>query len=201
VEKSATTTRTARARAGRLARRLAVFAFAGCLGACGGGGDAAAPASAQSDGGATAASLPDALVGTWGFAAATGNYCNPLGQCGAGSGGSESFRFTAQGDAEYALLESALVEICGEVKTLTHLQGRVTVLGSSLVFTPASGTYTADNACRPDLSGVWSLEGRDLAPMSLGWQFVPDAENPLQNALKITDPAGQASGTYSRRAS
>jgi hypothetical protein len=197
------TTVAARARAGRRAGRLSAFVLAGFLGACGGGGgDAASPAAAQGGGGAEAASSgPSALVGTWGFAAASGNYCNPLGQCTPGSGGSESFRFTAQGDAEYALFDSALIPACGEVKTLTHVQGRVSVVGSSLVFTPVWGTYTASNACRPDLSGIWSLESADLAPMTMEWQLVPDAVNPVQEALTINDPAGKASGTYSRRAS
>ena len=181
--------------------RLAAFALAGHLAACGGGGGDAAPLAGPAGDIDTDAAVPDALVGTWGFAAATGNYCDPLGQCAAGSGGSESFTFTPQGGAQYALLESALVPGCGEVKTLTQLEGRVTILGSTLVFAPVSGTYAANNACRPDLSGIWSLEPKDLTLMSLDWQFVPDADDPLHSALKITDPAGRASGTYSRRPS
>jgi len=35
-------------------------------------------------------SVPADLVGTWAFSVATGNYCNPLGHCAPGSGGSMS---------------------------------------------------------------------------------------------------------------
>lgn len=150
-----------------------------------------APAVAQD--GLEGGRVPAALVGTWGFAVATGNYCNRLGHCAPGSGGSQSFTFRADGYSEYRLFESALVDGCGQIQTLTHKIGVVAVRGSSIQFFPRSGTYKAINGCRPDLTGTWRLEAKDLAPILVRWQFLPE------NALRLVDPTGKVSGVYSRR--
>jgi len=141
---------------------------------------------------AWAQSVPAALVGKWGYAVASGNYCNQLGQCAPGSGGSQSLTLTADGRAEHALFESALVDGCGQVQTLTRKIGTVAVRGSSLVFAPQSGMYTAKNGCRPDLTGTWRLPAGDLAPISIGWQLGG-------GTLRLVDPTGRMSGIYSRR--
>jgi hypothetical protein len=136
--------------------------------------------------------VPPALVGKWGFAVASGVYCNGFGNCAPGSGGSISFTFRADGRAEYALFESALVDGCGEIQSLTLKRGTFTVDGSTIAFSPKSGTYKSVNGCRPDLTGSWKFEAKDLKPVALGWRFVADG-------LQLVDPGGEASGVYSRR--
>jgi hypothetical protein len=189
------------------ARVIVTLSLMAALSACGGGGDAGtatqlAGSSAASSGAPVttppATAVPTALIGTWGFAAAMGQYCNSLGQCAPGGGGSESFSFSTDGQAEYAILESSLVEACGEVKTLTHLAGHVSVVGAGIVFTPTSGVYSARNACRPDLSADWTLGTNDLKPIAMTWRLVPDEQNPGQDALQLVDATGEASGTYTR---
>lgn len=143
-----------------------------------------------------AGGFPAALVGTWGFAVATGNYCDPLGGCAPGSGGSQSFTFTADGNATFAKLESALVDGCGEIRTFIRTTGPATVDEATMVFSPRSGTYVAANGCRPDLTGTWNLEPKDLTTVAIRWQLVG---NGRQKALKLTDPKGEVSGVYSRR--
>jgi hypothetical protein len=143
--------------------------------------------------------IPTALVGKWGFAVATGVYCNALGNCAPGSGGSISFTFKADGRTEYALFESALVDGCGEIQSLTLKTGTTAVKGAQLIFTPKAGTYKSVNGCRPDLTGTWAFEAKDLKLMPLGWRLVQDQQDPARSALQITDPAGEASGVYSRR--
>ncbi len=169
------------------------------LGACGGGGAADAAPGGAGPSATLAAAPPAALVGTWGFAAATGNYCDPLGDCTPGSGGSESFTIDALGRTAFALFESSLLPGCGEIRTLTRKLGSIAVSGDRMVFAPSSGTYEAHNACRPDLSGSWTLAAADLAPVALTWQLVPDPQDPSRSALQIVDPTGQASGVYGRR--
>lgn len=189
-------------RSGRRTGRIVVTGLLAWLTACGGGGDIGAVLGAPGDTTPPATSgnpPPAALVGTWGFAVASGNYCDPLGQCAPGSGGSESIAIDPQGRTEYAIFESTLLPGCGEVRTLTRKSGTLAVNGATMVFTPQSGTYTARNACRSDLSGDWTLGAADLAPVTYSWQFVPDPLSPQQNALRIVDPSGQASGVYSRR--
>lgn len=141
---------------------------------------------------ALAQSVPAALVGKWGFAVASGNYCNHLGQCAPGNGGSQSLTFTADGRAEHTLFESSLLDGCGQIQTLTRRVGTVSVRGSTILFSPQSGLYTAKNGCRPDLTGTWRLEARDLAPIAISWQL-------SGNALRLVDPTGRTSGVYSRR--
>lgn len=136
--------------------------------------------------------MPVALVGKWGFAVATGNYCDTLDRCAPGSGGSISFTFGVDGRTQYTLFQSALVDGCGEVQSLTLKTGRTTVRGSTLVFTPTAGTYKSVNGCRPDLTGIWKFGFGDLKPIALGWQL--DG-----GQLRLIDPGGEASGVYSRR--
>ncbi|MER8423968.1 hypothetical protein NKJ50_03880 [Mesorhizobium sp. M0115] len=173
--------------------RLAVFVtlagLTGCL--------AVGPADAAGQGkGRTArsrqGSIPPALVGKWGFAVASGDYCTTLGHCAPGSGGSISFTFSANGRTQYALFESSLVDGCGQIQSLTLKTGTTTVHGSTLVFTPKAGTYKSVNGCRPDLTGTWKFGAGDLKPVSLSWQL-----NGRQ--LRLVDPGGEASGVYSRR--
>jgi hypothetical protein len=139
--------------------------------------------------------FPAHLVGTWGFAVATGNYCNPLGRCAPGSGGSQSFTFTADGNATFAKLESALVDGCGEIRTFIRTAGPAIVNGATIVFSPRSGAYVAANGCRPDLTGTWNIEPKDLTTVSMRWELVGGG----RKALRLTDPKGEVSGIYSRR--
>ncbi|QCI68866.1 hypothetical protein [Phreatobacter stygius] len=143
--------------------------------------------------------VPADLVGAWAFSVAIGNYCNPLGHCSPDSGGSMSFTIRADGQAEHALVETSRVEGCGQIRTLTRKRGTIKVNGPTLVFLTRSGTYTSSNGCRPDLTGTWNLEARDLAPRALTWQLVADPGAPGQQALRLVDPENQMSGTYSRR--
>ncbi|WP_292394400.1 hypothetical protein [Mesorhizobium sp.] len=136
--------------------------------------------------------MPAVLVGRWGFAAASGNYCDPLGNCAPGSGGSISFTFGANGRAEYSLFQSSLVDGCGQIQSLTHKTGTARVNGSTLVFTPRKGSYKSVNGCRPDLTGTWKFGAGDLKPVALQWQL--DGRQ-----LRLADPGGEASGVYSRR--
>lgn len=137
-------------------------------------------------------SLPAALVGRWSFAAATGQYCDPLGDCAPGSGGSITFTFSAGGRAEYSLFQSSLVEGCGQVQSLRRTTGTARADGFTLVFTPRSGTYKSFNGCRPDLTGNWKLAAEDLKPVSFSWQLD-------EGELRLVDPTGEASGSYNKR--
>ncbi|MDX8531806.1 hypothetical protein RFM41_08375 [Mesorhizobium sp. VK25A] len=137
-------------------------------------------------------SMPTALVGRWSFAAATGQYCDPLGDCAPGSGGSITFTFRAGGRAEYSLFQSSLVAGCGQVQSLRLTTGTARTDGSTLVFTPKSGTYKSFNGCRPDLTGNWKLAAEDLKPVSFSWQLD-------DGALQLVDPTGEASGTYNKK--
>lgn len=143
--------------------------------------------------------VPADLVGTWAFSVAAGSYCNPLGHCSPGSGGSMSFTVKADGQAEHVLFETSVVQGCGEIRTLTRKLGRIKVSGPTLVFLTRSGTYKSSNGCRPDLTGTWNLEARDLAPRALTWQVVTDPGTPGRQTLRLVDPENQMSGTYSRR--
>ncbi|ADV10184.1 MULTISPECIES: hypothetical protein [Mesorhizobium] len=136
--------------------------------------------------------MPAALVGKWGFAVASGNYCDTFSNCDPGSGGSVTFTFGADGRTYYALFQSSLVDGCGQVRSLTLKTGKASVRGSTLVFTPTAGTYKSVNGCRPDLTGLWKFKPGDLKPVSLRWQL--DG-----NQLRLIDPDGEASGVYSRR--
>ncbi|UCI26994.1 hypothetical protein [Mesorhizobium sp. B2-8-5] len=136
--------------------------------------------------------IPVALVGQWSFAAATGQYCDPLGDCAPGSGGSITFTFGVGGRAEYSLFQSSLVEGCGQVQSLRSMTGTARVDGSTLVLTPRSGTYKSFNGCRPDLTGNWKLGAEDLKPVSFSWQLD-------EGELQLVDPTGEASGIYNRR--
>ncbi|HEX2889899.1 hypothetical protein [Vineibacter terrae] len=139
-----------------------------------------------------AQNVPAALVGSWGYAVASGSYCNQLGQCAPGSGGSQSLSVAADGRAEHAMFESALIDGCGQLQTMTRKVGTVAVRGAILVFSPHSGLYTSRNGCRPDLTGTWRLEAKDLAPVSISWQL-------SGGTLRLVDPTGHMSGVYSRR--
>ncbi|MBN9234547.1 MULTISPECIES: hypothetical protein [Phyllobacteriaceae] len=136
--------------------------------------------------------VPVALVGKWGFAATSGEYCDPLGACAPGSGGSISFTFRQDGRAEYSLFQSSLIDGCGQVQTLTLKTGTVTVNGSTLLFMPKAGSYKSVNGCRPDLTGSWKFGTGDLKPVSFDWQLE-------DGQLSLVDPGGEASGIYSRR--
>lgn len=142
--------------------------------------------------------VPADLVGTWAFSVATGNYCNPLGHCAPGSGGTMSFTVKADGQAEYALFETSHEDGCGQIQTLTRKLGTIKVREATLIFLTRTGTYKSSHGCRPDLSGTWSLEARDLAPRALSWQLIADPGTPGRQALRLVDPEGQMSGTYSR---
>jgi hypothetical protein len=109
--------------------------------------------------------MPAALVGKWGFAVASGDYCNMLSHCAPGSGGSISFTFDAGGRTRYALFESSLVDGCGQIQSLTLKNGTTRVSGSTVVFTPKAGTYKSINGCRPDLTGTWKFGTGDLQPV------------------------------------
>jgi hypothetical protein len=136
--------------------------------------------------------VPRELVGKWGFAVATGEYCTDFNHCAPGSGGSISFEFRPDGRATYALFQSALVDGCGQIQSLALKTGKVKVRGGTIVFMPSAGTYKSVNGCRPDLTGTWKYGPADLKPTSLHWRFEGDS-------LRLTDPAGEASGVYSRR--
>jgi hypothetical protein len=136
--------------------------------------------------------MPAALIGKWGFAVASGVYCNTIGICAPGSGGSISFTFGANGRTEFALFESSLIDGCGQVQTLTLKTGTTTVKGAQLIFAPKAGTYKSVNGCRPDLTGTWTFAAKDLKPMQLEWHL-------LAGGLRISDPNGEVSGVYSRR--
>jgi len=137
-------------------------------------------------------SFPTQLVGKWGFVTASGNYCDPLSHCAPGGGGSISFTFRADGRTEYRIFESALVEGCGQIQTMTVKTGRSRVSGPNLVFTPTAGTYKSVNGCRPDLTGTWQYGPGDLKPTSVRWQLAGET-------LRLEDPANEASGTYRRQ--
>lgn len=136
--------------------------------------------------------MPAALVGKWGFAVASGNYCDTLSHCEPGSGGSISFTFGADGRAYYALLQSSLVDGCGQIRSLTLKTGKAQVRGSTLTFTPTAGTYKSINGCRPDLTGLWKFKPGDLQPVSLRWQLE-------DGRLRLIDPDGEVSGVYGRK--
>ena len=148
---------------------------------------------------ASGGSIPAMLSGTWGFAVATGNYCDSLKHCAPGSGGSISFTLRPDGRAESVLFESVLLNGCGEIQTLTRKTGTATVRGSNILFSPVVGTYESVNGCRPDLTGTWNFEPKDLKPVSLNWQVVQDERDPSRNVLKLVDPDNELSGTYRRR--
>lgn len=141
--------------------------------------------------GAGPGAVPPELVGKWGFAVASGDYCTDFSHCAPGSGGSISFEFRPDGRASYALFQSALVDGCGQVQTLALKTGRIKVGGGTIVFMPSAGTYKSVNGCRPDLTGTWKYGPADLKPASLHWRFEGDS-------LRITDPSGEASGVYRR---
>ncbi|HEV7692312.1 MAG TPA: hypothetical protein VGO52_15860 [Hyphomonadaceae bacterium] len=146
------------------------------------------------------AKLPPALIGKWGFAVATGDYCGPnLSNCAPGSGGGVSLVLKEDGGAELEVFESALVDGCGSIRTMTTQRGFAEVKGAKLIFRPASGAYSAVNGCRPDLTGVWRLPASDLKPISVGWRLEPDPMSHARKLLRISDPQGQISGDYSRR--
>ncbi|MBA1143946.1 hypothetical protein [Mesorhizobium neociceri] len=152
-------------------------------------------ASSQGTGPATRShrgAMPAALLGKWGFAAASGDYCDPLGNCAPGSGGSISFTFRADGRAEYSLFQSSLVDGCGQIQSLTLKTGTVTMDDATIVFTPKAGSYRSVNGCRPDLTGLWKFKPGDLKPVSLRWELEG-------RRLRLTDPGGEASGVYGRK--
>lgn len=171
-------------RSGHGAGRVALLFVAASLGWL---GIASGPAQGGGQDG-----MPPELVGKWGFAVATGEYCADFSHCAPGSGGSISFEFKSDGRASYALFQSALVDGCGQIQSLALKTGRVKLHGGAIVFTPSAGTYKSVNGCRPDLTGTWKYGPGDLKPTSLYWRFEG-------KSLRLTDPSGEASGLYSRR--
>lgn len=139
----------------------------------------------------SAGMVPPELVGKWGFAVAIGEYCVDVNRCAPGSGGSISFEFRPDGTTTFALVQSALVDGCGLIRSLELKDGRIRVTGGTIVFTPSAGTYESVNDCRPDLSGTWKFDPSDLRPVSLHWHIEG-------SSLRITDSSGEASGVYSR---
>lgn len=139
----------------------------------------------------SAGMVPPELVGKWGFAVAIGEYCLELNRCVPGSGGSISFEFKPDGRTTFALFQQALVDGCGQIRSLELKDGRIKVNGGTIVFTPSAGTYESVNDCRPDLAGTWKFDPSDLKPVSLHWRLEG-------GSLRITDSSGEASGVYSR---
>lgn len=135
--------------------------------------------------------IPRELVGGWGHAAPGNDYCIDIDNC-AGTGASISFTFHRSGRAEYFLLNATLVEGCGQVRSVARKAGKVEIAGGTMLFTPSAGSYSSLNECRPDLTGSWAFDAQDLEPVMLHWQLA-------EGRLRITDPSGEASGTFSRR--
>jgi hypothetical protein len=139
----------------------------------------------------SAGMVPPELVGKWRSAVAIGEYCLDADRCAPGSGGSISFDFKPDGHTTFALFQQALVDGCGQIRSLELKDGRIRVSGGTIVFTPSAGTYESVNDCRPDLTGSWKFDPSDLKPVSLHWRLEG-------GSLRITDSSGEASGLYSR---
>lgn len=136
------------------------------------------------------ASTPDALVGSWTTAAATGSqYCD-AGACASAYGGSETWTFTPDAHWEYSqYLDSTLYD-CSQT---TFLDATGTLAVSDVTL-----TLTAERASnlRSDTCGETSYEELDLLPMVYQWQIRPADDGHPQ--LYLTNEAGD-SGPFDPR--
>jgi hypothetical protein len=161
----------------RLAGSLLLLAIA-----CGGSGSAAT--------GPGGGPIPAELAGSWNIATASqGQVCDPLtGACQSAFGGSETFRFTADGHFTYTRhLESAFGG-CLEKADL-YLAGTMTADATSLTLLTRQAVGKNDDGC-----GHTKTESYTVAPAFYTWLVRDNGTNGRE--LLLTDGGGDVEGPY-----